>query len=271
LTDGEVLLALLRRACDAAGAAVRDMPPAERRRPVGAGAGGDTTMEVDRAAEDAAVAALAAGGMPFRLVSEEAGEREVGGGGGPWIVLDPIDGSLNASRGLPAFATSIALAEGPAMRDVTLGVIRDHGTGEEWIARAGGGATVDGRPVVADGDPSSLELVLIEGAYPDRIGPAAAGLAGRDVKRIRALGSLALSLCHAAAGRGDGMVALAPGRSIDIAAAQLVAREAGLLVGLPRAEDTPGMTLRLDARFHVVGARDAATLELLAGLIPPAP
>ena len=42
-------LPLLRRACDAAGEAVRDMPPAERRRPVGAGAGGDTTMVVDQA------------------------------------------------------------------------------------------------------------------------------------------------------------------------------------------------------------------------------
>jgi myo-inositol-1(or 4)-monophosphatase len=260
-------LPLLRRACDAAGAAVRDMPPSERSRPVGAGAGGDTTMVVDRAAEDAVVAVLASGGMPFRLVSEEAGEREVGGGG-PWVVVDPIDGSLNAKRGLPLFATSVALAEGPAMGDVTLGVIRDHGTGEEWIARRGGGATVDGAAVRADGDPGSLELLLVEGAYPDRIGPAAAGLAGREVHRIRALGSLALSLCHTAAGRGDGMVGLSPGRSIDIAAAQLVAREAGLLVGLPRERDTPDTSLRLDARFHVLGARDAATLELLAGLLP---
>ena len=259
-------LPLLRRACDAAGDAVRDMPPAERRRAVGAGAGGDTTMVVDRAAEDAVVAVLESAGMPFRLVSEEAGEREVGDGG-PWIVVDPIDGSLNAKRGLPVFATSIALAEGPSMRDVTLGVVRDHGTGEEWIAERGRGATVDGRPVRAEGEPGALELLLVEGAYPDRVAPAAAALDGR-VHRIRALGSLALSLCHAAAGRGDAMVGLGLGRSIDIAAAQLVAREAGLLVGLPREEDLPGMTLRLDARFHVLGARDADTMRLLEGLLP---
>lgn len=260
-------LPLLRRACDAAGEAVRDMPPAERSRPVGAGAGGDTTMVVDRAAEDAVVAVLESAGMPFRLVSEELGEREVGGGG-PWVVVDPIDGSLNAKRGLPVFATSVALAEGPTMGDVTLGVIRDHGTGEEWIARRGAGATVDGAAVRADGGRGSLELLLVEGAYPDRIGPAAAGIAGGDVHRIRALGSLALSLCHTAAGRGDAMVGLSPGRSIDIAAAQLVAGEAGLLVGLPRVRDTPGTTLRLHARFHVLGARDAAAMDLLAGLLP---
>ena len=96
---------------------------------------------------------------------------------------------------------------------------------------------MDGRPVRAEGEAGALELLLVEGAYPDRIGPAAAALDGR-VDRIRALGSLALSLCHAAAGRCDAMVGLGPGRSIDIAAAQLVAREAGLLVGLPR-EDGP--------------------------------
>lgn len=258
---------LLRAACAAAGEAVRDMPPAERRRPVGAGAGGDTTMVVDRAAEEAVLAVLEGSGRPFRLVSEEAGERLVGGGHGPWIVLDPIDGSLNAKRGLPAFATSIALAEGPAMADVVLGVVRDHGTGEEWVARRGAGATVDGAPVRAAGEPGGLELVLVEGADPDRVAPAAAALDGR-VHRLRALGSLALSLCHVAAGRGDAMVGLGPGRSIDIAAAQLVAREAGLRVGLPREDDLPGMTLRLDARFHVVGARDAGTIALLQGLLP---
>lgn len=269
MTGTEDWLPLLRRACDAASAAVRDMPPAERRRPVGAGAGGDTTMVVDRAAEDAVLAVLESGGMPFRLVSEEAGEREVGGGG-PWVVLDPIDGSLNAKRGLPVFATSIALAEGPWMRDVTLGVIRDHGTGEEWIAHRGGGATVDGAAVRAEGEPGALELLLVEGAYPERVAPAAATL-GDQVGRIRALGSLALSLCHAGAGRGDALIGLGTGRSIDIAAAQLVAREAGLLVGLPGEADLPGTSLRMDARFHVLGAREPGTLALLAGLLPIPP
>jgi myo-inositol-1(or 4)-monophosphatase len=266
VTPAERWLPLLRRACDAAGAAVRDMPAAERRRPVGQGAGGDTTMVVDRAAEDAVVAVLTSAGAPFRLVSEEVGERAFGDGG-PWLVVDPIDGSLNAKRGLPVFATSIALAEGPAMADVTLGVIRDHGTGEEWIARRGGGATVDGAPVRAApaGDP--MDLLLVEGAYPRALGPAASALDGR-VDRVRALGSLALSLCHAAAGRGDAMIGLGTGRSVDIAAAQLIAREAGLLVGLPGEADLPGTSLRLGARFHVLGAPDPGTLALLAALLP---
>ena len=269
MSDPEGWVALMRRACDEVGALVRDMDPAAWREPIGRGAGGDITMMVDRVAEDAVLAVLEGSGRPLRLISEELGVRDLNGGGGPVLVVDPIDGSLNAKRGLPFFATSIALAGGPAIGDVTLGVIRDHGSGEEWIGRRGRGATVDGRPVDATAPTGDrpLELLMIEGSYPDRLGPAAAALEGR-VGRIRALGSLALSLCHTAGGRGDAMVGLGPGRSIDIAAAQLVASEAGLIVGLPRPADLPGMSLGLEARFHVVGARDAATLELLAGLLP---
>ena len=46
-----------------------------------------------------------------------------------------------------------------------------------------------------------------------------------------------------------------------------MAREAGLLVGLPRVSDLPAVPLDLDARFHVVAARDSATMDLLAGLL----
>jgi myo-inositol-1(or 4)-monophosphatase len=267
VTGAEGWLALFRRACDEVGARVGDMDPAQRRQPVGRGAGGDVTMVVDQVAEDVVIEVLAGSGRPMRLVSEEIGERQLGGPGGPVVVVDPIDGSLNAKRGLPVFATSIALAEGPAMGDVTLGVIRDHGTGEEWIAERGRGARVDGRLLTPlDHDATALDLLLVEGSYPSKVGPAAAALDGR-VGRFRALGSLALSLCHAGAGRCDAMVGLGPGRSVDVAAAQLVAREAGLLVGLPRVADLAATPLDLDARFHVVAARDAATMDLLAGLL----
>ena len=58
------------------------------------------------------------------------------GKGGPWrVVIDPVDGSLNAKRGLPLYALSIAIADGPTMADVVLGYVYDLGNGEEWIAR----------------------------------------------------------------------------------------------------------------------------------------
>ena len=263
-TDTQTWLAAFRRACDGIGAATRSMSPAERRAPTGAGAGGDVTVMIDRVAEDLVIAELSALGLPFTLVSEEVGVVPVHGGGPVTVVVDPIDGSLNAKRGLPVFCTSIALAEGSAMGDVVLGLVRDHGTGEEWTAERGRGAWLDGAPVVAGdaGWGGAIELLLVEGAFPERIAALAGMFEGR-VGRLRMLGSLALSLCQVAAGRGDAMVALGPGRTVDVAAAQLVAREAGLLVGLPDVPSLAPTPLDLDVRFHVTAAADAATLDLL--------
>jgi myo-inositol-1(or 4)-monophosphatase len=240
------------------------MSPAERRAPTGEGAGGDVTVMIDRVAEDIVIGELEALGLPLTLVSEEVGTVAIAGGGPPVVVVDPIDGSLNAKRGLPIFSTSIALAEGPAMGDVVLGLVRDHGTGEEWTAARGRGALLGGRAISAgaDGEDGHLELLLVEGAFPARLAALVEMLDGR-VGRIRALGSLALSLCHTATGRGDAMVCLGPGRTVDVAAAQLIAREAGLRVGLPDAAVLPGVPLDLETRFHVTAARDDATLDLL--------
>jgi myo-inositol-1(or 4)-monophosphatase len=267
--EREVWLAAFRRACDRV---ARELPllPAERRAErLGMGAGGDVTLAVDRLAEDAVVAELEALGRPLTLVSEELGERDLGGGGPPVVVLDPIDGSLNARRGLPVFATAIAVAEGRTMADVWLGLVRDHGNGEEFVAERGRGAWVDGAPLPALPAPRErLELLMLEGASPTRVGHAVGHLDGR-VRRLRAVGSLALSLCHTAAGRADAMAGLAWARAVDIAAAQLVAREAGLLVGVPAPAALPGTPLDLTTRFQLLAARDEATIELLSGTLAP--
>jgi myo-inositol-1(or 4)-monophosphatase len=257
-------LAAFRRACDRIGEAAASMAPAERRAPVGRGAGGDVTVRIDRMAEDVVLDELRGLGLPMTVVTEEAGEVRMAGGGPPWVVVDPIDGSLNATRGLPVFSTALAVAEGPAMADVTLGLVRDHGTGEEWTAVRGDGARLGDVPLAPPEAPADgrLELLLVEGAFPERLAAVASMLDGR-VGRIRALGSLALSLCHLAGGRADAMVGLGPGRVVDVAAAQLVAREAGLAVGLPGAADTAAAPLDLDVRFHVTAAHDPETLALL--------
>src|SRR5919206_79355 len=103
------------------------------------GMGGDRTLEIDEAAEEAVFAeleALYAAGARFTVVSEERGTVDFGGDG-TLIVVDPIDGSVNAKRGLPHHALSIAVAEGPTMADVVFGYVQDFGPEEEWVAWRG--------------------------------------------------------------------------------------------------------------------------------------
>jgi myo-inositol-1(or 4)-monophosphatase len=77
------------------------------------------------------------------------------------------------------------------------------------------------------------------------------------------MGSLALSLCHLAAGRVDAVCSLKPARSVDIAAAQLLVRERGFAVDLPEDPPFAGAPLDVAARSRVVAA---ATPELCAEL-----
>jgi myo-inositol-1(or 4)-monophosphatase len=257
---------------DAVAEAVTAVPRARRADELGRGAGGDTTVAVDQAAEDAAFAVLAgvaAGGEAFTVVSEEVGERSFGGGGRWRVVIDPIDGSLNAKRGLPLYALSVAVADGPSMADVALGYVFDLGNGEEWIARRGGGATVDGAPLGASRPLERLQIVALEATRPEHLAPAAAALPG-EVERVRVLGSLALALCHLADGRVDAVASLRPNgaRSIDIAAAQLAIREAGSAIALPDVAGPFGAApLDLVGRSRVVAARDDACIARVATLL----
>jgi myo-inositol-1(or 4)-monophosphatase len=219
---------------------------------VGAGMGGDDTTAVDEAAERAVVARLEAAGAPFTLVSEELGEKRYGDGG-PWVVVDPIDGSLNAKRGIPFFSLSIAVADGPTMGDVTFGYVYDFGSGEEWTARRGEGAWLNGEPLGAQRPKDELEILCFEATTTAEVADQAAAVAPLAY-RLRIMGSLALSLCHLAAGRVDGVCSLKPARSVDIAAGQLLVRELGYAVDLfddGRFVDAP---LDLEGRSRVAAA-----------------
>src|SRR3990172_6430574 len=117
---------------------------AEREPVLRRGEGGDDTTAIDQAAEDAVVARLESSGESFVLVSEELGTRVFGTGGTRVVVVDPIDGSVNAKRGIPFFSFSLAVADGPVMGDVTFGYVYDFGTAEEWTATLGEGAFLNG-------------------------------------------------------------------------------------------------------------------------------
>ncbi|HSK15554.1 MAG TPA: inositol monophosphatase family protein [Gaiellaceae bacterium] len=255
---------------DAAAAVARvldELPTRAEREPrVGAGKGGDDTTAVDLAAERAVVGRLeqeAAAGCGFTLLSEELGERVFGdGGGGVHVVCDPIDGSVNAKRGIPFFSLSLAVASGPRLGDVELGFVHDFGTGEEWVARRGGGALLNGRPLAGPGPKEAVEILSLEATRTDSVAERVGGLVG-FAQRTRIMGSLALSLCHLAAGRVDAVCSLKRARSVDIAAAQLLVLERGLVIDLPDDPPFAEAALDLGARSRVVAA---ATPELCSEL-----
>jgi myo-inositol-1(or 4)-monophosphatase len=254
-------LAICRAAAGDVRAVLETMPLREERaQVVGAGVGGDETTAIDAAAEAVVIERLDRSGVDFTLVSEELGHRPANAPDAVTVVLDPIDGSINAKRGIPYFSLSVAVAEGSTMGDVLFGFVHDFGSGEEWTARRGEGAHLNGSPIPRIRPPETIELLGLEATKTALIADCAEELRG-VAERLRVMGSLALTLCHLAAGRVDAVATLRPARSVDIAAAQLVVRECGMTAEMVDAGSLLTEPLDLEARSRVVAG---ATAELSA-------
>ncbi|MBI5103762.1 MAG: zinc-dependent metalloprotease [Solirubrobacterales bacterium] len=202
------------------------------------GGGGDRTLVIDQQAEDCVfreLERLHGEGARFSAVSEERGLVDFGDDG-TLVVIDPIDGSLNAKRGLTHHALSIAVATGPTMADVVLGYVHDFGPDEEWWARAGEGAWVNGErldpPPERRSREGKLEVVAVESADPRWLALAADELSAATY-RVRAIGSIAISLCQLAAARVDGMATLRNSRADE---RREYARRIALVRAMPRCE-----------------------------------
>lgn len=174
-----------------------------------------TQYHLDVAADEAAVSVLHRAG--FRVVSEESGET---GAGDLTVVVDPIDGSTNCDRGIPYFATSLAVLEGETL---VAGLVKNQADGTTYYATVGGGAYRDGERI----SPSRQSTVA--GALV-----SFSGLPERHVGwgQIRALGAASLEGCFVADGRLD-LYTVAQRSSLstwDYLAAMLIATEAGATV-----------------------------------------
>lgn len=241
----------------------------------GRGEGGDRTLEIDARAEEIVFQELDRlydRGYRFDAISEERGEARYGGNAEHTtkVVIDPLDGSLNAKRGLTHYAVSVAVADGPTMADVYFAYVYDFGPSEEWWARRGQGALLndtllDTHAPEIRGPDGRLEVVGIEAADPQWIQRSVPNLVDRAY-RLRAFGAMAPSLCQVAAARLDGLVSLRRCRAVDVAAAQLIIREAGGFVSFPEYQDRLGAPLDLVPHSPIVAARSAEGLSELEGV-----
>jgi myo-inositol-1(or 4)-monophosphatase len=236
------------------------------------GTGGDRTLEIDESAERLVLSELdrlREDGFGFTAFSEERGEIDYGDPG-IRVIIDPIDGSLNAKRGIPHHALSIAVADGQTMADVVFAYVYDFGPAEEWWARRGEGAWLDGNQLDPDlperrGRDGRLEVLGIESADPRWVKGSIESLVD-TAYRLRAMGTIAASLCQVAAARFDGLVSLRRARGVDSAAGQLIVREAGGLVSFPSFDDPLSAPLDAEPTSPVIAARSPDTLRELEGI-----
>jgi myo-inositol-1(or 4)-monophosphatase len=236
------------------------------------GSGGDRTLEIDQGAERLVLAELDGlrdEGFRFTALSEERGEIDYGDPA-VRVIIDPIDGSLNAKRGIPHHALSIAVADGETMADVVFAYVYDFGPSEEWWARRGEGAYLNGVQLDPElkerrGRDGRLEVLGIESADPRWVKSSIDALVD-TAYRLRAMGTIASSLCQVAGARFDGLVSLRRARGVDSAAGQLIVREGGGLVSFPTFDDPLAAPLDAEPTSPVVAARTAETLRELEGI-----
>ncbi len=239
----EVLLARFADAADAAREAVGGLTAAARRGRTDRPGQYDLDLVADAAVLEVLRPAEVA------VVSEESGCS------GPpdapvTVVVDPVDGSTNCSRGIPYWAISLCALDAEGL---LCSLVRNQATGSVTTAVRGGGARRDGEALV----PSPVQAV--EDAVVDLAGLPPHPLAW---KQFRALGSAALALCDVAAGSLDGYVdAVGIHAPWDYLGGQLACMEAGAIVvdarGRPLAVADP------QARRHLLAAGTGELLDAL--------
>jgi myo-inositol-1(or 4)-monophosphatase len=153
------------------------------------------------------------------------------------------------------------------MADVAFGFVHAFGAAEEWWARRGEGAWLNGErldPELGErrGRDGRLEVLGIESADPRWVAASIESLVGTSY-RLRAFGTIAGTLCQVAAARFDAMASLRNCRGVDAAAGQLIVREAGGLVAFPRCPEPLAAPLDASPRSPVIAARTAETLREL--------
>ncbi|KYK29753.1 hypothetical protein AYK20_00015 [Thermoplasmatales archaeon SG8-52-1] len=214
---------------------------------IGIGADGTVTKYVDKIAEDAALNFLNKSKLKVNILSEEIGF--VDNGSDYTFVLDPIDGTRNAYRGIPFFSVSLAIGKSK-ISDVEYGIVKNIPTGDIFTAEKGFGAYLNKNKIGVPNMPDSeLCSSLALGKNFDKL---TISLAKKE--KVRSLGSASLEMCMVAIGALDFyVVGKEYMRIVDIAASTLILREAGGIVKNILGEELD-MPFSLDEKTSIVAA-----------------
>jgi myo-inositol-1(or 4)-monophosphatase len=239
---------------------------------LGTGAGGDPMKKIDLAAEYAITSTLEKHGVSFTLISEETGISEHGENPHEaYVTTDPIDGTTNLTRGIPFYATSIAVSTKPDLNTVHTALVTDLFHNRIYTAEKGKGARRDNKKIVPSKNTSLEEAVIgmdINTFKIQKLIPRLTSIIERT-KHIRHLGANALELCYVADGTTDAFIDIRGKlRTTDMAAGWLITQEAGGTITTP--EGKP-LNVKLDPKQKVefVAAANPTIHEILLKLIRP--
>lgn len=251
------------------------------------GADGTPTSRIDLAAEDQVVSYLKNQDFTCYLISEEIGELKLGKGvmeevnvteelleerspEAKYIFLcDPLDGTSNAIKNIPAFGISLAIAPVPKGRiatidDVEIGTIKNFANGDTCQAVKGQGALLNGKELTPSKE-DQLDKISLGGFTKSKT--VSVSELVDTARRMRVLGSVVLELSYVASGKYDAFLDLRGSRVIDIAASQLIVKEAGAIITNKYGESLSDTKLSIYEKVIVVSASNKKLHEKLIKII----
>ena len=237
---------------------------------LGIGAGGDPIKQIDLTAENAIINTLKNHKISFTLISEESGIKEYGETPHKhFVTTDPIDGTTNLTRGIPFYATSIAISTKPTLNTIHTVLVTDLYHDVTYTAQKRKGANRNNEKIAPSKEISLEEAVIgmdINTYKIQEIAPRLTSLI-QKTKHIRHLGANALELCYVADATTDAFIDIRGKlRTTDIAAAWLIIQEAGAKMTTPEGEP---LTIKLDPKQTVtfIAAANQKTHKTILNLI----
>lgn len=259
-----MMIDVLKQACRQVHAKTRRLAGTARAsRQVGRGAGGDMSRRIDLVAEKTVIDLLKKRRVDATVIGEECGRIE---GRKGYVIMDAIDGTTNAVRGIPFYCCSIAYATDFRLSTVTDAAIIDLARGDLYYASRGKGAFVNGKRIFAKKEsPQDPTIgINVSGVKPfvvERLAPIIA-----DADHTRQFGANALEMCFLARGLLDAYIDLRGKiRPTDIAAGYLIAKEAGAKVYSDSGSDLES-DLDVKTRLSYVVTANDGMHERLSGL-----
>lgn len=229
--------------------ALTSMPLSKRSETIGIGMDGTPTKAADKIAEDLAIQILKK--HKVTIVTEESG---VVGDGDTFVALDPLDGTFNATKGIPIYSVSLCFSNSVKLKDAFFGYVYNLATGDEYFADSTGAYKNKKKIEVSKEESIYCNAIIY---YPDKKYP---------FKRMRIFGSAATELCFFAEGSFDCFIDIRQNgmlRIYDAAAGIFIAQKAGGRVTDELGGDLGSKKFDMQERLKIVAANEKLHGRLL--------